>query len=98
MRSKNLRLNVKVVSESGAVAGAQVAVQLTNGAQNWNFTGTTHTSDTASFVVIKAPAGNYVASVTDITVAGYTWDSTQGVTSASYTLKSGGGKPMYSFI
>jgi thermitase len=89
---KNLRLNVKVVSESGAVAGAQVALQLTNGVQNWNFTGTTDSSGAASFVVTKALTGSYVASVTAITATGYTWDTTQGVTSATYTVKSGGRK------
>jgi thermitase len=89
---KNLCLNVKVVSDSGAVAGAQVAVQLTNGVQNWNFTGTTDSSGTASFVVTRALTGYYVASVTAITMAGYTWDTTQGVTSATYALKKGGRK------
>jgi thermitase len=89
---KNLRLSINIVSASGASAGAQVAVQLTNGVQNWNLTGTTDSSGTASFVVTKAPAGSYVASITAITLAGYTWDTTQGLTSASYTLKRGGGK------
>jgi thermitase len=89
---KNLCLNVKVVSDSGAVAGAQVAVQLTNGVQNWNFTGTTDSSGTASFVVTRALTGYYVASVTAINMAGYTWDTTQGVTSATYALKKGGRK------
>jgi thermitase len=89
---KNLCLNAKVVSESGAVAGVQVAVQLTNGAQNWNFTGTTDSSGATSFVVTKAPTGSYVASVTAITLAGYTWDTTQGVTSAAYTVTRGRAK------
>jgi thermitase len=89
---KNLRLNINVVSASGTVAGVQVAVQLTNGVRNWNFTGTTDSLGTASFVVTKAPAGSYVASVMAITATGYTWDTTQGVTSASYTIKKGGGK------
>jgi len=89
---KYLCLNVKVVSESGAVAGVQVAVQLTNGVQNWNFAGTTDSSGTASFVITKAPAGTYTATVTALTLAGYTWDTTQGVTSASYALKRGSGK------
>jgi thermitase len=89
---RNLRLSIKVVGESGVVAGAQVAAQLTNGAQNWNLVGTTDSSGIASFVVAKAPAGSYVASVTTLTLVGYTWDSTQGVTSAGYTLKSGGAK------
>jgi len=90
--ARNLYLNVKVASESGVVAGAQVAVQLTNGAQNWNFTGTTDSSGTASFVVAKALACSYVASVTAITLAGYAWDTTQGVSSASYTVKKTTGK------
>jgi len=92
MTGRNLRLSIRVVGENGAVAGAQVAAQLTNGAQNWNLVGTTDSSGTASFVVTKAAAGSYVASVTAITAAGYTWDNAQGVTSASYALKSGGGK------
>jgi thermitase len=92
MTGKNLRLNIGVVSANGAVAGAQVAVQLTNGAQNWDFTGTTDSTGAASFVVSKAPVGSYVASITAISATGYTWDTTQGVTSAGYTLKSGGGK------
>jgi len=89
---RNLRLSIKVVGESGVVAGAQVAAQLTNGAQNWNLVGTTDSSGIASFVVAKAPAGSYVASVTTLTLAGYTWDTTQGVTSAGYTVKSSSGK------
>jgi hypothetical protein len=89
---KNLCLTVKVASESGAVAGAQVAVQLTNGVQDWNFVGITDSAGSASFVVSRAPADSYVASVTAISATGYTWDATRGVTSASYTLKSGGGK------
>jgi thermitase len=92
LTGKNMRLNINVVSASGAVVGAQVVVQLTNGVRNWNFTGTTDSSGSASFVVTKAPAGSYVASITAITATGYTWDTTQGVTSASYTLKRGGGK------
>jgi thermitase len=89
---KNLRLSLNVVSENGAVCGAQVAVQLTNGVQNWNFSGTTDTAGLVNFTVTKAPAGNYAVSVAGVTVAGYTWDTTQGVLSATYTAKSGGGK------
>jgi thermitase len=87
---KNLRLNVKVGNENGPVAGAQVAVRLNNGVRTWSFTGTTDTAGLVSFMVSKAPAGDYVAWVTSVTAAGYTWDSTQGMTSATYTLTSGG--------
>ncbi|MCJ7576692.1 MAG: S8 family serine peptidase [Dehalococcoidia bacterium] len=89
---KNLCLTVEVVSESGAVAGAQVAVQLTNGVQNWNFAGSTDSSGTATFVVTRAPTGTYTATVTALTLAGYCRDTTRGVNSASYTLKKGGGR------
>jgi thermitase len=91
-KGRSLCLGVEVVSASGTVAGAQVVVQLTNGAQGWNFAGTTDSSGTASFVVTKALVCSYVASITAIDMAGYTWDATQGVTSASYTVKKGGGK------
>jgi thermitase len=92
MTGKNLRLNIGVASANGAVAGAQVAVQLTNGAQNWSLRGTTDMGGLVSFTISKPPAGSYVAMVMDVTATGYTWDSTQGVTSASYTLKSGGAR------
>jgi thermitase len=84
---KNLRVSVKVVCSSGAVAGAQVAAQLSNGAQKWAFTGTTDSSGTVSFTLSKAPAGSYVASVTNAAAGGYTWDATLGMTSASYAKK-----------
>lgn len=88
---KNLRLDIKVVGDSGGVPGAQVAAQLTgNAGQSWNFTGTTDSSGTVSFVVAKAPRSSYVASVMAITAAGYTWDTTQGLTSASYAAQSSG--------
>jgi thermitase len=89
---KNLRLYVKVVSESGAVAAAQVAVQLTNGVQNWSFSGATDTTGLVSFMVNRPPAGTYVASVTDVAAADYIWDATRGFTSASYTINGGGRK------
>jgi thermitase len=92
MTGKNLRLSLNVVSESGAVGGAQVGVQLTSGVQNWNFSGTTDAAGLVSFMVNRPPAGTYVASVTDVTAADYVWDTTQGVTSATYAIESGGGK------
>jgi thermitase len=92
MSGKNLRLTVKVVSKSGAVAGAQVAVGLTNGVQNWNFSGTTDTAGLVTFMVSKPPAGTYVASIADVGATGYIRDTTQGMLSATYVLKGGGGK------
>jgi thermitase len=92
MTGKNLRLTIKVASNGGAVAGAQVVVRLTNGVQNWSFTGTTDSSGTVSFTVSKAPAGNYVATVTNVAATGYAWEATQGMVSATYVLTGGGGR------
>jgi hypothetical protein len=49
-----------------------------------------------AFTVSKAPNGNYVATVTSLAASGCTWNTTQGVTSASYTLNgsSSTGKPV----
>jgi hypothetical protein len=83
----NLRLGVKVVDESGVVAGSQVGIQLTcSTGQSWTLDGTTASSGIASFIVHKAPYGNYVATVTNLTPAGYIWDITRGVVSAEFTL------------
>jgi thermitase len=92
VKGRNLRLTVKVGDENGPIAGAQVAVQLTSGVKSWSFTGTTDTAGLVSFMVSKAPAGDYVASVIGMTATGYTWDTTQGVTSATYSLTRGGHK------
>lgn len=92
LTGRNLYVRVKVVDQSGGVAGAQVAVQLTNGSQNWNLTGATDSSGTASFVVVKAASTSYLASITAVTLAGYTWDTVRGVTSGSYAIKKGGAK------
>jgi len=89
MTGNNLRVTIKVVSASGGVAGAQVAVGLTNGVQNWNFSGTTDTPGLVSFTVNKAPAGTYVASIANVSAAGYIRDTAQGVISATYVLKGG---------
>jgi uncharacterized surface anchored protein len=89
-RGRNLYLSVKVISARGPVAGAQVAVQLTSGVRNGSFSGTTDSTGLLSFTVSKPSAGDYVASVIGMTATGYTWDTTQGVISATYTINSGG--------
>jgi hypothetical protein len=61
-------------------------VTLTGG-QSWTFSGTTDSYGKVSFTVRKAPKGTYAATVTSLTAAGYTWDTTKGVASATYTLK-----------
>jgi len=89
MIGKNLRLDVKVVGDSGALAGAQVGLNLTsNSGQSWVFNGITDSAGISSFTVNKAPAGSYEAAITSLTASGFTWDTTQGITSASYTLNA----------
>jgi len=93
LTGNTLRLSIRVAEEGGAVAGAQVAVKLVwSGGQSWNFSGTTDSLGIASFLVPKAPVGVYVATVTSLTTSGYTWDTAQGVISASYTLNRSSGK------
>lgn len=94
---KSLRVDCKLTSESGAVAGAQVGMKLNcSCGKTWNFLGTTDSAGIVSFTVQKAPAGDYAATVTGLTASGYTWDATQGITSASYTINgsTGIGKPI----
>jgi len=89
MIGKNLRLDVKVVGDSGALAGAQIGLNLTsNSGQSWVFNGITDSAGISTFTVSKAPAGSYEATITSLTAAGYIWDTTQGITSAGYTLNA----------
>jgi len=84
---KNLFIEVRVVTASGGVTGAQVGLMLeSSSAQVWNFSGTTDTAGLARFKLGKAPAGGYVATVTGLTCSGFTWDASKGVTAISYTL------------
>jgi len=85
---RNLQVGANVVSDSGAAAGASLRMQVTlTGGQSWTFSGTTDSYGKVSFTVRKAPKGTYAATVTSLTAAGYTWDTTKGVASATYTLK-----------
>ncbi len=90
--ANRLRITVKVVAENKAVSGAQVTLHLTNGVRYWDLSGTTNALGVVRFVVRKPRAGTYVATVTDVVATGYVWNTTRGVTSATYTLASRGGK------
>ncbi len=87
LTGKNLRLDATVTGESGAVPDAQVKAQIVNSiGQVWNFMGITDTAGYVSFSINKAPAGIYTATIGDVTATGYTWDSSRGVNTASYTV------------
>jgi uncharacterized protein YfaS (alpha-2-macroglobulin family) len=85
---RNLNIMVKTVSDGQALAGASVGLTVTNGGQNWWFQGVTDASGSVTFTIAKAPAGTYEAKVSSLSAAGYEWDVSLGVTSASYTLGS----------
>jgi len=85
---KNLRITVKSVDDAGPLCDVAVSLTVTSGGETWHFGGVTDASGSASFTLSKPPAGTYVATVTRLSAVGYEWDSSQGVTSASYTLGS----------
>ena len=88
MTGKNLNMTVKVVDTIGALGGVAVRLTVTNGGQDWYFTGVTGSSGSITFTINKAPAGTYTANVTGLTASGYEWDTASGVISASYTLST----------
>ena len=93
VRGKNLCIDVKVVGDDGAVAGANLALQVAwSGGRTWSLAGTTDSLGVARLTVAKAPSGDYTATVTKLEANGYTWDAAKGVTSAGYTL-NGSTKP-----
>jgi thermitase len=89
---KNLNIMVKTLSNGGAISSVSVMLTVSNGAQSWYFNGVTDSSGTASFNILKRPVGTYTATVTGLSATGYEWDTTQGLTSATYTINSGGRK------
>ncbi|MFC1870809.1 S8 family serine peptidase [Chloroflexota bacterium] len=86
---KNLKVNIGVSSESGTVVEATVSTTITaSTGQKWVLTDTTDRSGKVSFTVTKPQAGNYSANVTDIISSSYVWDTSRGITSATYTVNS----------
>jgi len=83
---KNLNMAAKTVKDSGALSGASVRLTVTSGGQNWYFDGVTDSYGSVSFTILKAPAGTYTATVTSLSAAGYEWDKSAGIISATYTL------------
>jgi hypothetical protein len=50
--------------------------------------GTTNTAGMVRFSVSRASVGSYLATVTSLTRRGFTWDTSKGITSASYAFSS----------
>jgi thermitase len=89
MTGNILRLNVNVIGASGAVANAQVKVQITcTDGKLWSFSGVTDSSGNVSFSISKPASGTYTATIIDVIATNYTWDSSQGITTISYTIST----------
>lgn len=56
----------------------------------WYFAGDTGADGTVKFTLNKAPSGHYTATVTNLILTDYTWDTTTGVTLASCELQDDG--------
>lgn len=85
--NKFLYTTVKVVDGDGsALEGVGVEMTLTYETSSWDFAGDTDIDGMVKFTQKKAPSGSYTATVTNLALTGYTWDATQGETSADYTL------------
>jgi thermitase len=87
MRGVNLFVEVRIMTASGDLPGAEVGLGLecSNG-DAWSYGGTTDTNGMVKFKLGKAPAGSYWAGLTSLTCSGFTWDANKGVTAASYIL------------
>ena len=84
---KDLFIEVNVVTASGVLPRAKVglSLQCTNG-KVWSFSGTTNTAGLVKFKVSRAPVGSYLATVNSLVYSGFIWDTSKGITAASYAL------------
>jgi thermitase len=85
--TRNLLIEVKVVTASGVLPGASVGLSLEcSSGMVWNFTGTTDSAGLVRFKVSRAPVGSYQATVNSLTCSAFTWDTSKGISSATYAL------------
>jgi thermitase len=85
--TRNLFVEVKVVTGSGVLPGARVGLSLEcSSGKAWNFSGSTDTAGLVRFKVSRAPVGSYEARVNSLTCSAFTWDTSKGIVSATYAL------------
>lgn len=91
-RNTFLYTTVKVVDGGGnPLAGVGVAMSLTRvEGGSWDFTGETGSDGTVVFTLRKAASGSYIATVAELTLTDYTWDTGEGVEWASCELQEDG--------
>ena len=87
IKGKNLFIEVRAVTASGVLPGADVSLSLecSNG-EVWNFSSTTNKAGLVRFKLGKAPIGSYLTTVNSLTCSEFIWDASKGITSASYAL------------
>jgi len=95
MSGNSLCTEIGVAGDNGPVSGADAELTLTLDNGNcWSFAGVTDYDGRVVFRLAKASTGNYTATINNLNCDGYTWDRTQGIISASYSLlKEPRGKP-----
>lgn len=78
-RHKHLDVTLQVTDDSGSgVGGAAVNIDLNrNGGYQISLSGTTDGSGNVTITYSNAPSGDYLTTVTSVTVNGYTWDGEQ---------------------
>ena len=88
--NKFLYTTVKVLDGDGdPLGGVGVEMTLTwdgTSAGPWYFAGETALDGTVKFTLLKAPSGLYTATVSDLSLADYTWVPTKDVTPDPYEL------------
>jgi hypothetical protein len=85
----NLRITANVAGDSGILSGVTVKTHVTNSAgQSWDLSGTTNTYGNVIFTLQKPVISTYIATITDISAAGYSWLADKGFKSSSYVLSA----------
>mgnify|MGYP001570952839 FL=1 len=82
---KHLWIIPQVVSDSGPVAGAVGKLELT-GPENWTAVFTTDSLGMATVKFRFLTRGLYRAAITELTVAGFQWDSSRGINFVDISL------------
>ncbi|MDY6911633.1 MAG: S8 family serine peptidase [Chloroflexota bacterium] len=82
----NFNVTIRVISDSGPVAGASVNLDLSNSNKTWELSGITDAQGYAVTKVKKVSDGTYTATITSLSCDGFEWATGEGVTSATYVL------------
>jgi thermitase len=83
----NVLIEVRVMTASGGLIGANVALGLEcSSGDLLNLRGTTDYDGFVTFRLHKPPVGDYEIAVTSLTCSGFVWDTAKGITTTIYAL------------